>query len=334
MKKIARICLITAASLFLFLTLNLLFMPKYIEEDNDGRITAEFEKEKLNNDVLFVGSSVVYSGLNPIVFWEEFGMTSFDRSTSSQPTWTSYYLIKDAIESTNPKLVALDVSFMRYEDDYAEEPSNRKAFDGMRISRTKFEAIKAAKASVESYIDYVIPLFRFHSRWQYLKSEDFKYLYYKPTVTANGYIYSDTIYPIVGEKRSDGLFEVRLSNRNAEYLEKIIKLCQDENVQLMLFKVPSYHPKWDEGFDGDIRFYTDKYGIEYCDFDKEADLMGLDFSCDYADDGNHLNVFGAEKFSIYIGNHIKDNYEIEDHRGEPAYENVWQEKCERYYNGH
>ena len=59
MRKIIKICLITAASLFLFLTLNLLFMPKYIEEDNDGRITAEFEREKLNNDVLFVGSSLV-----------------------------------------------------------------------------------------------------------------------------------------------------------------------------------------------------------------------------------------------------------------------------------
>ena len=334
MRKIIKICLITAASLFLFLTLNLLFMPKYIEEDNDGRITAEFEREKLNNDVLFVGSSLVCSDINPIVFWEKYGIASFDRSTPSQPAWTSYYLIKDALESTDPQFIAFDVSFMRYEDDYAEEPSNRKAFDGMRISRTKFEAIKAAKSPEESYIDYVIPLFRFHSRWQYLKNEDFKYLYYKPYVTANGYLYSDNVAPISGERRSEGLSEVRLSNRNAEYLEKIINICKDNDVQLMLFKTPTYHPKWDENFDADIRFYADKYGIEYCDYDQETSLIGLDFATDFVDEGNHMNVFGAEKFSTYLGQHIKDHYDVVDHRGDPTYEKVWQEKCERYYNGH
>lgn len=325
-KKLIKICLIFAVSLFLFLTLNLLFMPKYIESDNDGRITAEFEREKLNNDVLIVGSSVVYSAVNPIVLWDLYGMASFDRATSSQPTWTSYYLIKDAVESTNPKFIALDVSFMRYEDDYAEEPSNRKAFDGMRISRTKFEAIEAAKSADEEAIDYIVPLFRFHSRWQYLKGEDWKYLYYKPTVSHNGYLFSDTVEPAFGERSSEGLFEVRLSDRNAEYLEKIIKLCADNGIQLLLFKTPSFNPKWDENFEGDIRFISDKYNVVYHDFDNDTEAIGLDYTTDTADGGGHLNNSGAEKFSAYLGAYIKENYDIDDHRGDEAYEKVWREK--------
>lgn len=329
-KKITKICLVVAASLFLFLTLNLLFMPKYIESDNDGRITAEFEREKLNNDVLFVGSSVVYSAVNPIVLWDRYGMASFDRSTSSQPTWTSYYLIKDAIESTKPELIVLDVSFMRYEDDYAEEPSNRKAFDGMRISRTKFEAIEAAKYEEEKAIDYAVPLFRFHSRWQYLKGEDWKYLYYKPTVSYNGYLYSDAVDPALGDISADGLFEVRMTNRNAEYLEKTIQLCQDNGIQLLLFKTPSYQPKWDEGFDTDIRFIADKYGVTYIDFDTETQNIGIDYTTDTPDKGGHLNACGAEKFSAYLGAYIKENYTVTDHRGDEDYEKVWREKCERF----
>lgn len=329
-KKLIKICLIFAASLFLFLTLNLLFMPKYIESDNDGRITAEFEREKLNNDVLFVGSSVVYSGVNPIVLWERYGMASFDRSTSSQPTWTSYYLIKDAIESTDPKFIALEVSFMRYEDDYAEEPSNRKAFDGMRISRTKFDAIEAAKSPDEEAIDYAVPIFRFHSRWQYLKAEDWKYLYYKPTVSYNGYLYSDAVDPANDDYFPGNLFEVRLSDRNAEYLEKTIQLCQENGIQLLLFKTPSYLPKWDENYDGDIRFIADKYNVDYVDFDKETEAIGLDYTTDTPDKGGHLNASGAEKFSAYLGAYIKENYDVTDHRGDSAYEKVWQEKCKRF----
>lgn len=330
LNKLSKICLISALSLFLFLTLNLLFMPKYIESDNDGRITAEFEREKLNNDVLFVGSSVVYSAVNPVVLWEEYGMASFDRATSSQPTWTSYYLIRDAIESTDPKFIALDVSFMRYEDDYAEEPSNRKAFDGMRISKTKFEAIEAAKYVEEEAIDYVVPLFRFHSRWQYLKAEDWKYLYYKPTVSHNGYLYSDSVEPAFGERSTEGLFEVRLHDRNAEYLEKIIRLCADNNVQLLLFKTPSFNPKWDENFESDIRFIADKYNVAYHDFDNDTDAIGIDYTTDTPDAGGHLNNSGAKKFTSYLGAYIKDNYDVTDHRGDMAYEEVWNKKCQRY----
>lgn len=329
LKRISRICLITAASLFLFLTLNLLFMPKYIESDNDGRITAEFEREKLNNDVLFVGSSVVYSAVNPIVMWNLYGIASFDRSSSSQPTWISYYLIKDAIETTSPKLIVLDVSFMRYGDDYAEEPVNRKTFDGMRISRTKFEAINEAKTADEAVIDYIVPLFRFHSRWQDLKGEDFKYLYYKPIVSHSGYIYSDTVNPATGNA-VDELSEVRLSARNAVYLEKIIKLCADNGISLFLFKTPSYMPKWDENYEEDIRCIADKYNVTYYDFDKDTDKIGLDYTTDTADKGGHLNSSGAEKFSAYLGAYIKENYDVVDHRGDFAYEKVWQEKCRKY----
>lgn len=333
-KKITKTCFIILASLFLFWTLNLLFMPKYIESDNDGRISAEFNREKLNNNVLFVGSSVVYSAINPIILWEKYGIASFDRGSSSQPTWTSYYLIKDSIEVAKPELVALDVNFMRYEDDYVEEPSNRKVFDGMRISRNKFEAIKAAKSPDEAYIDYIVPLFRFHSRWQYLKAEDIKYLYYKPTVSYNGYLYSEVVDPAVGGREVDGLFEVRLSDRNAEYLEKIIRLCQENGVQIVLFKTPSYRPKWDENFDSDIRFIADKYDVRYIDFDEKTDEIGLDYSTDTPDGGGHLNCFGAKKFTTYMGQFLKDNYSITDYRNDPAYNKVWQEKCERYNNGH
>lgn len=332
-RKITEFCLIFAASLLIFTTLNLLFMPKYIESDNDGRITAEFQREKLNNDVLFIGSSVVYSGVNPIVMWERYGMASYDISTSSQPTWISYYLIKDAIESTDPEFIAVDVNFMRYDDAYAEEPSNRKTFDGMRISKTKFEAIRESRSDGESYADYIVPLFRFHSRWQDLKTEDFKYLYYKPTVSHNGFLPSESVDPISGDRAVDNLFEVRLTNRNAEYLEKIITLCRDNDIQLMFFKTPTYRPRWDENFDGDIRFITDKYNVEYVDFDEYTDEIGLDYGNDTADGGNHLNVSGAEKFSTYLGEYIKERYNINDHREDPAYSEVWQEKCERYNNG-
>lgn len=333
LKTISIGCLMFAIALFVFVSVNLLFMPKYIEHDLDGSITAEFYREKLNNDVIFVGSSTVYSGVNPVVLWENYGFTSYDRSNSSQTSWISYYMIKDAIEQSDPKLVILDMGFFRYGDDYVEEANNRKAFDGMLPTKTKFQAIGSAKAEEETFLDYAVPIFRFHTRWKELKAEDFKYMYNKPTVTYNGYIRYDGAEPAQGERQTEGLEEVRMSNRNQRFLENIIELCMEHNVSLILIKTPSFEAKWAEPFERDIYDIADGYGVPYVDFDQHTDEMGLDYDTDTIDGGEHLNVYGAEKFTKFLGNYVRDNYPLTDYRNDPVYAQVWQEKCERFHNG-
>ncbi|HOO29083.1 MAG TPA: hypothetical protein PLU43_11515, partial [Lachnospiraceae bacterium] len=173
--KICRIVLKSAVAVFLVIVLNLIFIPKYIHENQDGRITEEFYKEQLDTDIIFVGSSTVYSGVSPLILWEKYGYTSYDRSNSSQTIWISYYMIEDAIKCHKPKLVVLDIGFIKYWDTYAEEPSNRKAIDGMRFSKTKLACIGAAMDQDEKITDYLFPILRFHSRWKELQPEDFLY---------------------------------------------------------------------------------------------------------------------------------------------------------------
>ena len=316
-------------TLFLFLCVNLLFMPKFFTHDQDGRITAEFYREKVNTDVLFVGSSTVHSGINPVVLWEDYGMTSFDRSNASQTSWISYYMIKDALEVCDPKLVVLDLGFFRHEDDYVEEASNHKAFDDMRISKTKFKAIEAAKSPDETYQDYIFPILRFHTRWKYLEAEDWKYMFYKPTVTYNGYLCDTEVKPVERE-REEADDAARMSARNALFLDNIIALCKEHNVPLLLIKVPTYDPKWGTAFEEDI--LTHAGDVPYVDFNAHEEAIGLDFTVDTPDGGGHLNVTGAEKFTKYLGEYIAKNYEIPDHREDPEYVSAWQEKCERFHD--
>lgn len=332
-RRILRIVCMLALTVFLFWSVNLLFMPKYIEENKDGRITAEFYREKLNNDILFVGSSTVYSGINPIVLWEKYGLTSYDRSNSSQTPWISYYMIKDALACSDPKAVVLDVGFFYAEDTYVEEPENRKSLDNMRISKEKFQCIREAMSPDENYMDYIFPIFRFHTRWKYLTAEDWKYLYYKPDVTHNGYVYTGTVEGAQGDAAREGLDEVRLPNRSALFLENILSLCRDNGLDLLLIKTPSYRAKWGQDYEDDIRFVADPYGVEYVDFDRFTDEIGLDYAEDTSDGGGHLNDAGAAKFTAYLGNYLLDRFPLTDHRNDPAYEKVWKEKCERYHHG-
>lgn len=68
-----------------------------------------------------------------------------------------------------------------------------------------------------------------------------------------------------------------------------------------------------------VRQIASLYDVPYIDFNMLYQEIGLDFSVDFAD-GDHLNHKGNTKFSVYLGNYIKENYNIPDRRKDNGYE--------------
>ncbi len=310
--------------LFLVVTLNRIFMPKYIDENQDGRITGEYYSQKDYADVIFTGSSTVYSGIEPDKLWSSCGISSFVRSNASQPMWISYYMIEDAIKQRKPELVCMDMTFIKYYDDFVEEPSTRKALDGMRMSSSKIKCALASMGEDEKLWDYIMPLFRFHSRWKELTWDDIRYAYYRKPVTINGYIYDEKVQ---ATDRSELVYtkegDTEISPKNVEYLKKAIELCQKNGIQVMLFKMPSYSTNWSTDYDRQISDIAGEYGLNYINFDEYNDEIGFDYATDTPDGGSHLNTYGADKFSSYLAGYIKDNYTVSDRSGDQRYINNW-----------
>ncbi|MCR5001090.1 MAG: SGNH/GDSL hydrolase family protein [Lachnospiraceae bacterium] len=314
-KKLLIVCVKILIISVLISALNKIFIPKYINENQDGRITQEYYPKSKSTDVIFVGSSTVHSGIDPRVLLDEQGISAYLRANASQTMWISYYMIEDALRCHKPELVCIDTTFIKYDDNFVEEPSTRKALDGMRLSSSKIKCIKASMGEDEKMADYIMPLFRFHSRWKELTLDDFKYAYYNKPVTINGYLPDDEVKAVEpGElvyTRDEG---VPISPKNVLYLKKAIELCQDKGIQVMLFKVPAHSPNWSRDLDEQINDIAKEYNLSYTNFDDKNDEIGLDYSTDTPDEGSHLNRWGAEKFSRYLGKYLRENYVISDRR--------------------
>lgn len=56
--------------------------------------------------------------------------------------------------------------------------------------------------------------------------------------------------------------------------------------------------------------YADEKGIAYLDLNEKVEELGLNWAEDTQDKGDHLNVYGAEKVTSYLGNYLEDNYEL------------------------
>lgn len=315
--------LLAAAMLF---CLDHIFAPKYLDENLDGRITREFYGEKAPLNVIALGSSTMYNAVIPDQLYGEQGITSYVRSNASQTLWQSYYLLKDALfVGKKPDLVMVDVSFIKYGEEFVEEPSNRKALESMRDPISKYRAVKASMYSEEEPVSYYLPVFRYHSRWKELTGQDVKNAVSAPKVTYHGYLMEydipDTQDIYEPEELEEGY---EFPQKATEYLDKIIALCEKEQIPLLLMKTPTYVNSWHPEYDEMLSKLAAERGIAYQNFDEFKDEMELNVRTDYIDDGSHMNFVGASKFTNKLGNYLKENYSFRDLTKDEKCKSLWE----------
>lgn len=329
-KIIAAVCVLLASALLLGL-LGALLMPKYIENP-EGRLVGEYYSQAGNNDVLFLGDCEVYESFVPAILWEEYGISSYVRGSAQQLIWQSYYLLEEMLDYEEPKAVVFNVYAIKYGEPQ-NNAYNRMTLDKMKWSASKISAIKASMTEDESFIEYIFPLLRFHSRITELTADDFKYAFGSPIASDSGYLMQTEVRPMTTTRTGDDLFDYTLPSTAFEYLDKMRELCEEKGTELILVKAPTNHWKfwWHDEWDKQIVDYADAYGLDYINFIPLCEDIGIDWSCDTYDEGMHLNVYGAEKLTRYFGKMLSEKYDIADRRAEADMSKLWDERVKAYY---
>ena len=334
MKK--KILIIAAVTVCLVLVLGLaqrIMMPKYVSEAVDGRLIAEYYDSAKNHDVIFVGDCEVYENISPVTLWEEYGISSYVRGSPQQLIWHSYYLMEETLKYEKPKAFVFNVLSMKYGEPQSEA-YNRLALDGMKWSKSKSDSVKASMTDEETYLSYLFPLLRFHSRWSELTAEDFTYAFKEvPQLSINGYLMRIDVDGIKQLRKGRPLMDYTLDEVCWEYLDKMRTLCEENGVELILMKAPTGTAKWCwyDQWDAQVAEYAEKHDLRYYNFLKNVEEIGIDFMTDTYDQGGHLNLSGAEKLSRYFGKILADELALKGHKGEPEYEQTWSVLCDQYY---
>ncbi len=268
------------------------------------------------HQVLFVGDCEVYESFSPVTLFNEFGITSYIRGSAQQLMWQSYYLLKEALTYETPRAVVLSVCSLRYAEPQSEA-YNRMTLDGMRLSREKFEAVRASMTEGESELSYYIPLLRYHDRLLALTEEDARYLFTGPELTYNGYLMRCEVVPYTRLPAAPVLSSPDFGEKPLDYLNRIVTLCREKGIELILIKSPCLYPAWYDEWDAWLTAYAREQDVTYINAIPLMDDMGIDLSRDTYDGGIHLNVFGAEKYTRWLGAYLMERGLGEDQRLDP-----------------
>jgi hypothetical protein len=129
-----------------------------------------------------------------------------------------------------------------------------------------------------------------------------------------------------GIKRAD----YRFGEICYDYMQKMTDLCAENGVELLLIKAPVYWPPWFPEWDTQMIDFAAANGLTYINLLNHMDELAIDFNTDTYDAGLHLNLYGAEKLSRYLGKVITELYKLTDRRNEPDTAARWAVKSVEY----
>lgn len=308
-----------------------ILMPKYVDNVVEGNLIKEYYKEGNKEfDVVFIGDCEVYENFSPVTLWEKYGINSYIRGSAEQYIWQSYYLLEDTLKYYKPQVVVFNIQSLQFNESDSEA-YNRMTLDGMKWSISKINSIKASMKDNEHFIDYVFPILRYHSRWNELSVNDFKYMFRQPdNIAHNGYYMRVDTKPAVNVPKGRMLTDYNFGDNAWKYLDKMRTLCEENDITLLLIKAPSLYPYWYEEYEQQVLDYANKYNLPYINFLKLTDKIGIDYSTDTYDAGLHMNLSGAEKLSDYIGNLLSDYWKVPNRKDEKLLSEIWNKKIELY----
>ena len=328
MKKTKTVFSVAAVLLIFLIVLGLtdrLLQPKYMTDLTEGSMTAQYYREAGGHDVIFIGDCEVYANFSPMELYRQQGITAYVRGNSQQLLWQSYYILKETYRYETPKAVVLNVNAMRY-DAPVSEAFNRLCIDQMRWSPEKVGIIRASMLEEESFLSYVFPILRYHSRFDELTAEDIRWFAGTRDNTYSGFQLNTGIKPVENLPAKRKLPNYQFGDICYAYLDKIRQLCEEHGTELILIKAPSVYPYWYDEYDAQMKDYAETYGLRFYNMVEKADQIGLDYSLDTYDGGLHLNLTGATKLSDWFGRILAEEHGLPDHRGDPVYD----EKLRQY----
>ena len=120
-----------------------------------------------------------------------------------------------------------------------------------------------------------------------------------------------------------------ISSLCQDTVAEIKEFCEKNNARLILLSEPNAAGAWAPHRHNAIQILAEKLGLEYLDLNYEEEIV-LDWSNDSFDYGDHLNYYGAQKVSNYLGQYLENMGIFEDKRANEEYES-WNRAQEAFY---
>ena len=336
--------LLKSALFLLILGICLLLVMNVVRRKESNYKYADFFDlaDKKQIDVLFMGSSHVINGVNPVTLYSNYGYTSYNMGGHGSVLQATYWELIEALDYCTPKWVVVDTYMLEKDYQYldrmgenATDNERRTSVDQLHLNMDAWPLRKLKIAAINDLIkdrdnknQFLFDFIVYHDRWKELEEDDFQILTKDESrneLYGAEMRYDVELSPLYYPDPDPGQC-LDSHTVGQEYLMKIIDECQRRGIGVLVTYLPfcaTYEDKMAANSAAEIAV---RYAVPYLNM---LNAGIVDYDTDLNDPG-HLNVSGSMKVTNYIGAWLAVNGDLEDHRGDPSY-SEWYDKSLNFY---
>jgi hypothetical protein len=329
--------ILSTAILLILIITSINKISNLLQSKESDIIYSSFLDKGSNVDVVILGSSHVKYGIFATELWN-YGISAYNLATDGATIPTCYWTLVNALDYQKPQIVVLDV-FDMWPGRICSVHWGQVhiQFDFFPLSINKYRMVEDLFSDKEltGYNDdnlyekrweLLWKLGEYHTRWNDLNEDDFSE---KSEIKKISAVWKGSS-PLIGiVDRSEKIYtdnwaDIEYDNLSKEYLIKIIELCNEKDIELLLTNTGYDCDAGSKLFADSVNDIALQYGKTFLDF-TQMDI--INFKTDLYDSGHntHVNFSGAEKFTKYIGDYLSNNYTLTDHRDDESYSQWWED---------
>lgn len=260
-------------------------------------------------DVVFIGPSSSFCTIVPEVLKEEYGMDTYILGSSAQTLDISYVYLQEVLKYQEPQIIVLDVARIKIPETVQRygEPGKRWGYTDLKLSFTKLRGLYHSCQGInEEFWTYVFPVLRYKNRINELTDLDYFYVFQDKSCPTGGYMGSDAVAEDIticnlSVDESEECFNIHPDD--VDSLNKIIRMCNEEEIPLLFFKSPVGIENWGKEYYNAVERIAKDNSIIYFDCGMYIEDIGL-INSDFRDKA-HCNNSGANKVTSWIGNKLR-----------------------------
>lgn len=323
------------SALFLAVLLPVSYMVR-TNGDVKDRFAGFYAEKKNSLDVVMIGSSPVFPYYSAPKLWGETGIAMYPLSTNVQRPAAMRYLVEEAEKTQSPGLYIFEMRMFTMEEAGLMDNMayTRGVTDNLKHSFLRARAIRGLvpEDDEEGRLSYYLDIMKYHNNWKMLAlPSEWANMFYRHRHPLKGYTFRDEVGP-----QSMPLYSIGgvlpIPEEQEGYLRELLGFLKKEGKEALFIVSPYGLSVEEQQMYNYIRDLVNEEGYSFVNMNQCYGDVGIVFEEDFADYGSHTNAVGAEKCTAFLARYLRENYDLPDHRGDPAYASwdeayaLWQEK--------
>lgn len=269
------------------------------------KVNGYFNSKPNSMDVVCLGSSHMFCSINPIILEETYGISAYVLATQQQTVKASYYYMLEALKTQSPKAFIFETFMVNWDKANLTDAIIGDATEPLPMSMNKLQMIADLTEGREPKIPYFLTLFKYHDRWKELQTEDFTFNRNNAVDETKGYVYLTDVTPVTKNLFDQPPVINDICSEDLEYLEKMVALCRENNIQLILLYAPFSMDESNYNTCYTVEHFADEHELDFINGYELITTIDFDFDKDFYDVG-HMNCNGSSKLTEYVGNYLID----------------------------